>query len=69
MAPKTKKTNDEEEVKETPKTSKGVSPITFKLKSGRTRVFSREEHGEDFEAVAKEFETNNTADIVVPVEE
>lgn len=38
---------------------KGVKKITFRLHSGRTRVFTEADHGEDFAAVADEFHKSN----------
>ena len=69
MAPKTKKTEEEEEIKETPKGE--VSKVYFKIKNHPRggRAFTPEEHGENFVEVANEFEKNNKAEIISRTEE
>ena len=68
MAPKTKKTEDEE-VKETPKGE--VLKVYFKIRNHPRggREFTPAEHGENFLEVANEFEKNNKAEILSRTEE
>ena len=69
MAPKTKKTEDEDEIKETAKDE--VSKVHFKIRNHPRggRAFTPAEHGENFVEVADEFEKNNKADIIERTEE
>lgn len=39
--------------------AKDVKLITFTLKNGYVRTFSEDEHGEEFKALADEFEATN----------
>ena len=62
---RTKKVITEETILDEGNEGTSQESIEFKLKTGHTRVFSLEEHGENFMDIAEEFKTTNIDKIIV----